>query len=133
MALSSSSTVQSPASGIWSQIQQQQAQRNADQAEQQARALQVKAREAQTVADRAQENARALKVESGQAQGEAEDARRGLAAMKSIGEVQTSISGLREQIKAVQTPAEPPAAKSEPAAVINVFGQATGTLVNVTA
>lgn len=134
MAITSSSGVQSPSSGIWAQIQQQQAQRNADQAEQQARALQSRAREAQTVADRAQENARSLKVRSGQAQGNAESARRGLAAMESIGEVQTQISALREQISTVLAPAETAvAATAEPAAVINVFGQATGTLVNVTA
>lgn len=134
MAITSSSGVQSPSSGIWGQIQQQQAQRNADQAEQQARALQSRAREAQTVADRAQENARSLKVQSGQAQGNAESARRGLAAMESIGEVQTRISGLREQISTALAPAGTPvAATAEPATVINVFGQATGTLVNVTA
>lgn len=135
MAITSSSGVQSPSSGIWAQIQQQQAQRNADQAEQQARALQSRAREAQTVADRAQENARSLKVQSGQAQGEAESARRGLAAMESIGEVQTRIGDLREQISSELAPAETAVAgtTTDVAAVINVFGQATGTLVNVTA
>ncbi|WP_265943328.1 hypothetical protein [Dechloromonas sp. A34] len=134
MAITSSSGLQSPSGGIWSQIQQQQAQRNADQAEQQARALQSRAREAQTVADRAQENARSLKVQSGQAQGQAESARRGLVAMESIGKVQTGINDLREQISAALAPAETAVATTaEPAAVINVFGQATGTLVNVTA
>lgn len=133
MALTSSSGVQSPASGIWAQLQQQQAQRNADQAEEQARALQSRARQAQTVADRAQENARSLKVQSGQAQGEAENARRGLAAMASIGEVQTQISSLRDQISAELAPAEVATGTTASAAVINVFGQATGTLVNVTA
>lgn len=134
MAITSSSGVQSPSSGIWAQILQQQAQRNADQAEQQARALQTRAREAQTVADRAQENARSLKVQSGQAQGEAESARRGLAAMESIGEVQTQIGDLRAQISSELAPAETAVAGATDAtAVINVFGQATGTLVNVTA
>lgn len=135
MAITSSSGVQSPSSGIWAQILQQQAQRNANQAEQQARALQTRAREAQTVADRAQENARSLKVQSGQAQGEAESARRGLAAMDSIGEVQTQIGDLRMQISSELAPAETTVAgtTTDAAAVINVFGQATGTLVNVTA
>jgi hypothetical protein len=133
MALTSSSGVQSPGSGIWAQLQQQQAQRNADQAEQQARALQSQARQAQTVADRAQENARSLKVQSGQAQGEAENARRGLAAMESIGQVQTQISDLRGQISAELAPAAAVTETTAPATVINVFGQATGTLVNVTA
>lgn len=137
MAITSSSGAQSPSSGIWAQVQQQQAQRNADRAEQQARALQTQARVAQTVADRAQENARSLQVQSGQAQGEADSARRGLAAMESIGEVQTQISGLREQISTALAPAAPVATAvaetTDAAAVINVFGQATGTLVNVTA
>lgn len=133
MALTSSSGVQSPGGGIWAQIQQQQAQRNADQAEQQARALQSRARQAQTVADRAQENARSLKVQSGQAQGEAENARRGLAAMESIGQVQTQISDLRDQISAELAPAATVTETTAAATVINVFGQATGTLVNVTA
>ncbi|MBI2276464.1 MAG: hypothetical protein HYU74_03855 [Dechloromonas sp.] len=135
MAITSSSGVPSSSSGIWAQVQQQQAQRNAERAEQQARALQTRAREAQTVADRAEENARSLKVQSGQAQGEAESARRGLAAMESIGEVQTRISGLREQISVeLAAPAETPVAGTTDApAVINVFGQATGTLVDVTA
>ncbi|HXE39500.1 MAG TPA: hypothetical protein VN639_13590 [Azonexus sp.] len=135
MAITSSSGVPSPSSGIWAQILQQQAQRNADQADQQARALQTRAREAQTVADRAQENARSLKVQSGQAQGEAESARRGLAAMDSIGEVQTQIGDLRAQISSELAPAETTtvAGTATDAAVINVFGQATGTLVNVTA
>jgi len=135
MALTSSSGVQSPGSGIWAQVQQQQAQRNADQAEQQARALQSRARAAQSVADQAQENARSLKVQSGQAQGAAESARRGLAARESLGEVQTRINSLREQISAELAPAptEAVAATTESAPVINVFGQATGTLVNVTA
>lgn len=133
MALTSSSGVQSPGSGIWAQLQQQQAQRNADQAEQQARALQSQARQAQTVADRAQENARSLKVQSGQAQGAAENARRGLAAMESIGQVQTQISDLRDQISAELAPAAAVTETTASVTVINAFGQATGTLVNVTA
>lgn len=133
MALTSSLGVQSPGSGIWAQLQQQQAQRNADQAEQQARALQSQARQAQTVADRAQENARSLKVQSGQAQGEAENARRGLAAMESIGQVQTQISDLRDQISAELAPSAAVTETTASTTVINAFGQATGTLVNVTA
>lgn len=134
MPVTSTSAAQSPGSGIWIQIQQQQAQRNADQAEQQARSLQVKARGAQTVADRALENARSLKVQSGQAQGEANSAKRGLAAQQSVEQVQTQLSGLREQINAVLSPQETvqPVAES-PAPVINALGQQTGTLVNVTA
>lgn len=140
MPVTSSSGSQSLGGGIWAQIQQQQAQRKADQATQQASALQAKAREAQTVADRAQETARSLKVQSTQAQGEAESARRGLAAMSSLGETQSKLSSLREQISAVITPQSATAKSTSTAAtteavasVVNVYGQATGTLVNVTA
>jgi hypothetical protein len=141
MPVISFSGSQSPGSGIWAQIQQQQAQRNADQAAQQASALQTKAREAQTVADRAQETARSLKVQSTQAQGEAESAKRGLAGMASLGDTQTKLSSLREQIKAVIAPQEATAAKAAStvattatvAPVVNAYGQSTGALVNVMA
>lgn len=135
MAISSTSS-QSPGSGIWSQIQQQQAQRNADQAEQQARALQARAREAQSTADRAQENARSLKVQSGQAQGEAESARRGLASLQSRDNMLTRLGSQVERVAAaLTTPTEvvqpSPVAVAQP--VVNAYGQATGTTVNVTA
>lgn len=135
MAVSASSGLQSPGSGIWGQIQQQQAQRNADQAEQQARALQARARQAQVVADQAQENASSLKVQSNQAQDAAESAQRGLLAMKSrddmlvqlnqqVGQVVDTVTG---QSSTVQVDA------ALPQPVTNALGQTTGTLVNVTA
>jgi hypothetical protein len=127
-------------SGIWAQIQQQQAQRNADQAEQKARALAGQANQAQAVADRAQENARSLQVQSGQAKSDAASARQGLVARESIGQVQTQLTDLREQISSVLAPkteGNVVAASSTPApvaaTVVNSFGQATGTLLNVTA
>jgi predicted exporter len=135
MAVSASSGLQSPGSGIWGQIQQQQAQRNADQAEQQARALQARARQAQVVADQAQENASSLKVQSSQAQGTAESARRGLVAMKSQDDMLVQLNKqVGQVVDAVATQA--PVAQVEAAApqpVTNTFGQTTGTLVNVTA
>ena len=119
---------------MWAQIQQQQAQRVADQAEANARALQGKARDAQTVADRAQETARSLSVKSGQAQGEADAAQRGLSAMAAGEEVQAMLSGLHEQISAVSsTESTAPAPSQVSTTVVNSFGQATGGLVNVTA
>ncbi|MDP3538994.1 MAG: hypothetical protein Q8S26_09850 [Azonexus sp.] len=133
-----SSGVQTSGSGAWAQVQQLQAQRNADQAAQQASALQSRARAAQSVADRAQENARSLQVQSSQAQGDAQSAKRNLAALDSLGEVQTQLSGLREQISSILSPkvASPAATTvaAEPVVgVINSSGQTTGTLVNVTA
>lgn len=125
-AVSSGTTA---ASGLWSQIQQQQAQRTAEQAEQKARALQAQARSAQSDADHAQEKARSLGVESQQAQGEAGDARRGVAAMKSAGALQAGLTDLRGQISQAVASLTPSDASPQP--VVNVDGQETGTNVNI--
>lgn len=135
MAVSASSGLQSPGSGIWGQIQQQQAQRNADQAEQQARALQARARQAQVVADQAQETASSLKVQSSQAQGTAESAQRGLVAMKSRDDMLVQLNQQVGQV-ADAVVKQSPAVQVEavaPQPVTNTSGQTTGTLVNVTA
>src|SRR3990167_1473531 len=130
MALASLSSTPAGGSALWAQVQQQQAQRSADQAEQRARALQDRASEAQSVAVRAQENARSLQVESRQAQGDASEARRGLAGLESLGAVQTQLSDLREQIGKVL---EPDTATTDTLAPgVNAFGQETGAVVNVT-
>ncbi len=130
MAIEASAGLASPGAGLWAQIQQQQAQKNADQARQQARALQAQARQAQTAADRAQENARLLQSKSSQAQVNADHAQRGVQAMKSLKQIQQGIGELRSQIaEAVQTPSS--AQPSPP--VVNSSGQMTGTQVNVTA
>jgi hypothetical protein len=135
MAVSASSGMQSPGSGIWGQIQQQQAQRNADQAEQQARALQARARQAQVVADQARENASSLKVQSSQAQDTAESARRGLAAMKSrddmLVQLDQRVGKVAEAVNWQSPVVQVEAAAPQP--VTNAQGQTTGTLVNVTA
>lgn len=147
MPISATSSTQSLSTGLFAQIQQQQAQRNADQAEQRASSLQARAQDAQVVAARAQENARSLKVQSSQAQGDAQSARQGLAALDSLGGVQTKLADLRDQISAVLNPGtddassavitdnapEIVASTSTLAPVVNLFGQATGTLLNVTA
>ena len=145
MAISSGLSSQSLSSGIFAQIQQQQAQHNADQAELRASALQAQAQNAVTVASHAQQAARSLKVEATQAEGEASNARQGLVAMKSLGETQARLGDLREQIgtalsQPVVTPvtsvtssASVPTTPVSAPAVINAFGQTTGTLVNVVA
>ena len=130
MQVGSSSASLLSAGGIWAQVQQQQAQRTADQAEQRAQALQARAREAQTEADRAQEGARSLKVQSEQAQGEAVSARQGLEAMSALGEVEGNLDGLRSQIAKVLAL---PAGGEPLVPVVNTSGQQTGTLVSVTA
>ena len=133
MPVASLTSSQGASGALWLQIQQQQAQRNADQAEQRAQALQGQARAAQSEADRAQENARSLQVESNSARSDAGNARRNLSAMKSLEGVQTKLSDVRQQIGKIL---QPPVAAAEPAPlapVVNAFGQETGTLVNVTA
>jgi hypothetical protein len=147
MAIASTSSSQAISSGIFAQIQQQQAQRNADQAENQARALQGQARDAQAVASRAQDNARSLKIQSEQAQGEAADARQGLSTAKSYGESKAKLSdvltrvnetlkrsevAVKASVKTQNVVDAAPVALA-PAPVVNVFGQQTGTMVNVTA
>lgn len=119
---------------MWAQVQQQQAQRNADQAEQRAKVLQSQAQQAQSDADRAQEKARTLQVDSNSAQQDAGEAKRNLVAMKSLEGVQTQFSDLRQQIgKILQAESTSTVAAATLAPVVNAFGQETGTLVNVTA
>lgn len=145
MAIASTSSSQAISSGIFAQIQQQQAQRNADQAEIQARALRTQASDAQAVASRAQENARSLKIQADQAQGQASDARQGLATTKSYGEMKSRLSDVLTRVNetlkpfegaaelAVKIPNEVDVAPVALVPVVNVFGQQTGTVVNVTA
>ncbi len=133
MAVSPASGAQSASSGLWAQLQLQQARRNADQAEQQAAALQAQAQSAQSVADRAQENARSLQVESQQARGDASQARLNLATLNSVGEVQSQLGELQTQISQVLQSAPRVATTTTVAPVVNTSGQPTGTLVNVTA
>lgn len=132
MAITSTSAIQSATTGLWVEMQRQIAQRNVDQAEQRASALQAKAQEAQSVAERARENARTLNSQASQAQGEAGQARQGLARQTAGGEIQAQLTGLHEQIvdllganSPIETSALPP--------VINASGQTTGSLINVTA
>lgn len=134
MPVTSLSGTQAAGSALWAQIQQQQAQRTADQAEQRATVLQQQARDAQGVASRAQENARTLQVESNSAQSDAGEARRNVVASKSLEAVQAKISDVRGQIKEILQPdTSSTTTTTALAPVVNSFGQETGTLVNVTA
>lgn len=142
MAIASATSSASVSGGLFAQIQQQQAQRNAEQAESKARALQGQARSAQVEADRAQENARSIKVQSDQASDDASQARQGLVALKLLGETQTQFADLREQLATIKSGADTTSNTNAVSAstsggalapVVNSFGQPTGTLVNVTA
>jgi hypothetical protein len=129
------SGTQGSGSAMWGQLQMQQAQRTADQAEQRARALQDSAQAAQREADQAQGNARNLKIDSNQARGEADTARRNVAVQRSASEVSSQFGELREQIATVlSSPTlQPTASPSSTTSFTNAQGQATGTLINVTA
>jgi seryl-tRNA synthetase len=149
--ISSTSAIQAATQQGWQQLKLQQAQRNADRAEQEARSLRAAAADAQRSADSAQENARALSVQSGQAQDNAGRARQGLAVIKSVSDTGTRLTGAYEKIAesqaqaalATQAPAIP-ATQTPPAAatpetkapgtpVVNTQGQTTGTVINTTA
>lgn len=132
MPVAFASGTQAAGGALWAQIQQQQAQRNADQAEQRARLLQSQAREAQGEASRAQETARTLQVESRSAQSDAWEARRNVVALRSLGAVQNQLSDVQGQIGQILDKSLS-ALPGSSAAVVNTSGQQTGTLINVTA
>lgn len=148
--ISASGTASAVQSG-WQQLKLQQAQRNATQAEQNARALEAQASSAKRDADRAQDNARSLEVQSGQARDDAGRARQGLAAIRSTQEMQVRLGNTVDQAVKLQsgtetTPttatAEAPApvgataatalTTSTAAPVINTQGETTGRIINIT-
>lgn len=132
MPVASSSGAQAAGGALWAQIQQQQAQRTADQAEQRARTLQSQAQAAQSEAGRAQETARALQFESKAAQSDAGEARRSVLALRSQSALQTQLSDVQGQIARVLDTTLS-AASGVSAGVVNTSGQQTGTLIDVTA
>ena len=125
-------SVANPASAtLYGQLQQQQAQRTADQAEVRARALQGQAREAQGAADRAAEEARSLKSRSQQARGAADDAQRNLVALDALSETRRGLAALQSEVQGAIATLDTAASTGSP--VLNLYGQETGTQVNVTA
>lgn len=130
------SNTQGITSAAFAQMQRQQAERNAEQAEQRARALQADSRRARQEADRAQERARTLEVETDQATDEAGRARSGLAALRSLQTLDDRFGDLRTQISPTPTPSPtsaPAASPPQDPPVFNAQGQLTGTVINVTA
>jgi hypothetical protein len=127
----------------WQQLRLQQARRNAERAEATAQVLQARAADAQRVAERADESARSLSVQSSQAQSAAGQARQGLAMVRSVEQMQVSLSNTVSQAGERQN--APPAvqqvapqqteavSKATPPPVLNTSGQITGVVVNTTA
>lgn len=136
--ISSTAGSQTVAQGALQELRIQQARQNAGKAEQVARSLRQQAVEAQRNADRADENARSLSVQSAQAESIAGRARQGLAAMRSVGEMQTQLSQavgrISEQLES-GLPVSDVSGDVAPALVpvVNTSGQITGTLINTTA
>lgn len=149
--VTSASGVQSAVQSGWQQLKLQQAQRNATQAEQNARALEAQASSAKRDADRAQDDARSLEVQSGQARDDAGRARQGLAAIRSTQDMQVRLGNTVDQALKLQsgtetastaTTAEAPApavataatasTTSTAAPVINTQGETTGRIINIT-
>lgn len=138
---SNSIGAQSVTQAGWQQLRLQQARQNADRAEQAARVLEARAADAQRIAERADENARSLFVQADQANSVADQARQGLAMVKSVSQMQSSLSSTVSQVTQRQevketgtgtgTVARAPQVESPP--VINTSGQITGVVVNTTA
>lgn len=150
MASTASSSLSSVTTAAYSQLRVQQAQRNADRADQEARALRASAHSAEAAADRAQEGARNIRVQSDQATDFAGRARSGVEAMRSTVENLSALGLRAERVAASQSardeapPVAPPAASVPPVVVsaqpvvvaspvINSDGQTTGTLIDVSA
>jgi Zn-dependent metalloprotease len=132
--ISSLSGAQSAAQSGLRQLRLQQAKRDAEQAEQIARALQAQAQSAQQHATEAMERARAITSQSDQAQATAGQARQGLAAVSAVVRMQNQLSGVVTQVTERMAPPKPaPATKSSPTPVVNAEGQVTGAVVNTTA
>lgn len=126
MAMPSVSGILGGSGGVWAQLQQQQAERAADQAEQKARTLESQARSAQVDADRAVEKARSLGVQSEQANGDVQEARRGLVALDALREVRSGFDDLRQQIGEILEPVAPSSTDS-----VSVTEQRVGSLIDV--
>jgi len=127
---SSASGVQLANQSAWQQFKLSLAERNADRAEQQARALRSQADGAQREASRAQENARSLQIDAGKAESTAGEARRGLAVVKTVQDSFSRMSATYDRMAQVQTV---PTETTTSDAVVNSQGQVTGQVVSVAA
>jgi hypothetical protein len=127
---SSASGVQLANQSAWQQFKLSLAERNADQAEQQARALRSQADSAQREASQAQQNARSLEVEAGNAENTAGAARRGITTMRAVEDTGSRLAATYDRLAQVQTVTVDSA---DTAAVVNTQGQVTGQVVSVAA
>ena len=123
-------------SGLWQQLQSQQAQRAADQAIQVASSLQTQARSAKAAAQRAQEAARTLEVNANQAQAQANQALLKAAASQTVGEMQANQAEVYDRLPqmVVQTsPAPAMVPVTAPVATTTASTETIGTVIDTTA
>ncbi|HTZ00564.1 MAG TPA: hypothetical protein VMB75_12040 [Rhodocyclaceae bacterium] len=126
---SASSAGLSAAQYAWQQVQLQQAQRNADQAQANARTLRQQADAAQRTADREQDSARSLAVEADQAQQAAGQADRGLQFLRATGVLASQLNTQAATVVQAVTGGS----KVQASPVVNSQGQVTGKVVNTSA
>ncbi len=134
------SSTASVSNTIWQQVRAQQAQREAAQADQAARALQAQANDARATADRAIEDARSLEVKASQARTKANETNMNLRAFESMTQTQVELagrySGLPETIAQTRTSASAPSTTAAAATTTTTGTTSTaslGTVVNTTA
>lgn len=134
MATISSSSGASIGQSVLSQLQLQQAQRNAERADSNARSLQAQAREAQRVAVEAQATARTISSQADRAQSDASQAQLSLSVIRNGSQVQNNLTSAIGNVAETLKVALPVAASTDTAVpVVNTQGQLTGTVVNTTA
>lgn len=127
---SSASGIQLATQSAWQQFKLSLAERDADRAEQQARALRSQANAAQREVSRAQDNARSLQVQAGKAEANADQASRGIAAVRTVEDMGTRLSAVYDRVAQVQAV---PVETAPSDAVVNAQGQVTGQVVSVAA
>ncbi len=123
LSLASGSFIQS--------FQRQQAQRNADQAYQNAQSLQSRAREARQDAARAQQTARELEIRAGQAQSEASRLSLNVKASSAIETTQSNLNASYSKLSEQITTARADAYGAT--ATINPPASSVGAMVDTTA
>jgi len=127
---SSASGVQLANQSAWQQFKLSLAERSADRAEQQARALRSQADSAQREANLAQDSARGLQAAAGKAETRADQAWRGVATVKTVEDMGTRLSAIYDRVAQVQTV---PTETTTSDTVVNSQGQVTGQVVSVAA
>jgi hypothetical protein len=128
------SATASVASGLWQQLQSQQAQRAADQATQEAIALQSRAREARSNADRAQRSASSLEASANQAQQKAAQISLSVRTDRTAADTNASLESFYTSLPdIVSRPPASEAVTTTPAVTVSTGSETLGTVIDTTA